>query len=71
MNIDKDKGIIYCHGCLRRYTDPDRMVPRDIHRDIYLDGDVVRCLLCDSILGYTWDAPEFFHVPSYGRAEES
>jgi len=52
MNIDKGKGIIYCHGCT---------VPRDIRGDIYLDGKVVRCLLCDSILGYTWDAPEFFH----------
>jgi hypothetical protein len=69
MNIDNDKGIIYCHGCLRRHTDPDRMIPRDIHRDIYLEGDVVKCLICDSILGYTWDAPKYFHVAPYNEDE--
>jgi len=71
MNIDNEKGIIYCHGCLRRYTDPDVMVPRDIRRDIYLEGDIVRCLLCDSVLGYVWDAPKYFHVAAYKREDEA
>ena len=71
MNLNKAKGIIYCHGCVQDYMKPGEMVALNIRKDVYLEGDTVHCLKCDSILGYTWDAPDIFHVSSYNREDEA
>jgi hypothetical protein len=60
LNINRSKGIIYCHGCIKPYGESVHFTPLNIHTDTYIEGKVVKCLYCDSILGYIWDAPDIF-----------
>ena len=67
MNLNVETGVVFCHGCARitysRYYDRDYYVARDIRTETYLNDEEVRCLKCNVLLGYTKDAPQFFHVP--------
>jgi hypothetical protein len=53
MNVSKEHGehIIHCHIC------PKYCILR---QECYVHGEEIRCLKCDTVLGYTWDIPEVF-----------
>ena len=51
MNLSQDRQKVFCHEehrwiCLRA--------------EIYVDGNVIRCLKDDAHLGFTHDLPEIF-----------
>ena len=51
MNCDKETEEIFCHLCGEWLK---------VRQGTYLEGEVIKCLECDAVLGYTWDWPELF-----------
>ena len=50
MNLSQDKQKIFCHIC-NKWVDK--------FTEIYLDDSQVKCLICDILLGYTHDFPDW------------
>lgn len=46
MNYNKETQEIFCHIC-RKWLDK--------YVGVYYEGDIIRCLTCNVVLGYSWD----------------